>query len=150
MSRWLASCAVALAACGDPVEAPPVGDYTTWHRIDTYGEIPGHGDTYRIIYANPAALVNTNAAGAILVKEIHANLGGAPGDLRYVAIMRKLDSGYDFDHEGGWQFTQAETPGGSETHFASCWSRCHVQAPYNGVFLDYSQERPDAVPPDAP
>jgi hypothetical protein len=148
----------ALAACyGDSVTPEPVGDYTAWHRIDTYGEIPGHGDSYRIIYANPVALVSTNQTGAILVKEVHDNVDNAPGDLRYVAIMRKLTDGLDHDHEGGWQFTQADSPGGAETHYASCWARCHIQAPFNGAFLDYSQERPDAAlagpdaePPDAP
>ena len=135
--------AVALAACGDPVdplEAPPLGDYTTWYRLDTYGEIPAHKDTYRIIYVNDVArTMGTTAKDAILVKEVHEREGDMPGALRYVAIMRKLRSGPDPADEGGWLFSQADEPGGEETHYGSCWSRCHVQAPLAGVWLDYSQ-----------
>lgn len=141
--RGLALAAVLLAACADPVSPPPLpDDYTTWARVDTYGEIPGHGDTYRIIYVNEAARAQDGLRDdldSILVKEVRDNLDGEPGDLRYLAIMRKVRVGYSHEDEGGWLFTEAETPGGDEAHRDLCWNRCHVQAPFAGVWLDYTQ-----------
>jgi hypothetical protein len=135
-----AVCIALVAGCGETVDPPPLGDYTTWHRVDTYGEVPAHKDTYRIIYVNDIArMMGTTTRDAVLVKEVRDREGDAPGALRYVAIMRKLRSGPDPDDEGGWLFTQADEPGGAETHFDSCWSRCHVQAPFAGAWLDYTQ-----------
>lgn len=125
--------------CGEAVSPEPLGDYSTWDRFDTYGDAPGHGPSYRVIYANDVArTAGPTEAGAILVKEIRDDAGGTPGDLRYVAIMRKLRGGPSPDDEGGWLFTKAATPGGAETHSALCWSRCHAQAPLAGVWLDYT------------
>ncbi|HEY8144362.1 MAG TPA: hypothetical protein VIG06_16890, partial [Kofleriaceae bacterium] len=45
-------------ACGGSkvVEPDPVpADYTSWSRVDTTAPVPGHGDTYRIIYSNQIA-----------------------------------------------------------------------------------------------
>jgi hypothetical protein len=133
--------ALASAACGEPVEdAAPLGDYTTWHRVDTYGDIPAHKDTYRIIYVNDIArMMGTTTKDAVLVKEVHDRDGDAPGALRYIAIMRKLRAGPDPADEGGWLFSQADEPNGDEVHHDSCWARCHVQAPLAGVWLDYTQ-----------
>jgi hypothetical protein len=128
-----------LTACADAVSPPPLGDYTTWHRVDTYGVAPGHGDTYRIIYVNDVVrTAGPLEADAVLVKEIHDNDGGTAGALRYVAIMRKLRAGPSPDDEGGWLFSKSATPGGAETHSALCWNRCHAQAPFAGVWLDYA------------
>lgn len=139
-ARALALLAAALAGCTEAVAPPPLGDYTAWYRIDTYGPAPGHGDTYRIIYVNDVARTEgPTARDAVLVKEVRANAGGAPGALRYVAIMRKLRAGPDPADEGGWLFSQAASPGGAETHSDQCWNRCHVQAPLAGVWLDYTQ-----------
>src|SRR4029450_7973291 len=46
-----------LAGCGDKGGSgePLPADYTDWYRVDTYGPVSGHGDTYRIIYANDFA-----------------------------------------------------------------------------------------------
>ena len=143
MRRALIAVAIAVglaAGCGEAVSPEPLGDYTTWYRIDTYGDIPGHHDSYRVIYVNPIArMQGTTIAGAILVKEIRDDAGGTPGDLRYVAIMRKVRSGPSPEDEGGWLFTQAETPGGDEVHHDLCWGRCHAQAPLAGVWLDYTK-----------
>lgn len=134
------------AGCGDPVSPEPLGDYTAWKRIDTYGELPGHGDSYRIIYANDLALTYAGGAypeGAILVKEVRhrAGPGGtAPGDLRYTAIMRRLGPApLGLDDEAGWLFTQIREAGGGEVYRSLCWQRCHVAAPYAGAFLDYGK-----------
>ena len=136
----LALAAVLCAACGgEVVDAPPLGDYTAWFRVDTYGPAPGHGDSYRIIYANDVARTEgPTAKDAVLVKEIHDDVDHQPGALRYVAIMRKLRAGPAPDDEGGWLFTRADTAGAEETHDDSCWNRCHVQAPLAGVWLDYT------------
>ncbi len=136
----LAIALVALAGCGEAVSPEPLGDYTTWYRLDTWGAAPGHGDSYRIIYANDVARTDgPTAVDAVLVKEVRDDASGEPGDLRYVAIMRKLRAGPSPEDEGGWLFTIADTPGGAETHDDSCWNRCHVQAPLAGVWLDYTQ-----------
>ncbi len=135
---------VVLAACTEAVDPAPLGDYTTWKRVDVTGEAPGHGDTYRIIYANDiasepdATLEKGYPEGAILVKEIRDEIDGTPGALRYVAIMRRLGPvATGLEREGGWLFSSTPTPGGNETHSPSCWNRCHVASPYNGAWYDY-------------
>ncbi|MBL9014673.1 MAG: cytochrome P460 family protein [Myxococcales bacterium] len=143
MTRRLAGL-VLLAACTEAVDPEPLGDYTTWTREDVTGAAPGHGDTYRIIYANELAidpawtLERGYQEGAILVKEIRDNVDGMPGDLRYVAIMRRIGPlATGLEREGGWLFSSSSTPNGSERHSALCWSRCHVASPYNGAWYDY-------------
>lgn len=138
--------AALLSACGDPVTPEPLGDYTSWKRLDTYGELPGHGDSYRIVYANDVALTYAGGSypeGSVLVKEIRARAGAAgsePGTLRYLAIMRRIGPApLGHDDEAGWLFTQASEPGGDETYRSLCWNRCHVAAPYAGAFLDYGK-----------
>jgi len=135
---------IAAAGCSESISPDPLGDYANpdagWSRMDTSGPAPGHGDTYRIIYANPIAQNSgTTILGAALVKEVFDDAGGAPGPLRYVAIMRKVRGGISTDDEGGWLFSQADLPGGAETHSGTCWSRCHVQAPLAGVWFDYTK-----------
>jgi hypothetical protein len=131
------------AGCGEAVAPEPLGDYASWKRTDAYGEIPGHGDSYRIIYANDVALSYAGGgypAGSIIVKEVRQRVGDQPGDLKYVAIMRRLDAKpIGLAAEAGWLFTQAQTPGGSETYRSLCWNRCHVAAPFAGAFLDYGK-----------
>ncbi|MBK9035698.1 MAG: hypothetical protein IPL61_31355 [Myxococcales bacterium] len=140
MRAIAAALALTVAACAEDVSPPPLGDYTTWYRVDTYGDAPGHGASYRVIYVNDVARTSGPIeADAVLVKEIRDDDGGRPGALRYVAIMRKLRAGPDPADEGGWLFTKAATPGGAETHSAACWNRCHAQAPLAGVWLDYTQ-----------
>lgn len=142
----LTSLAALAAGCGETVRPEPLGDYTQWHRLDTYGDLPGHGDSYRIVYANDVAQSYAGGPypeGAILVKEVRrrAGVGGVqPGELRYVAIMRRIGPApTGLDDEAGWLFTQAEVPGGAETYRSLCWNRCHVAAPYAGAFLDYGK-----------
>jgi hypothetical protein len=141
MTRVSIACLlVAACAAGEPVSPPELGDYTSWYRIDTYGAIPGHGDSYRIIYVNDIARTRgTTEKDAVLVKEVHDDDAGQPGALREVAIMRKLRAGSSPDHEGGWLFSQTATPGGDELHYDLCWNRCHAQAPLAGVWLDYTK-----------
>lgn len=138
--------ALGAAACTEPVSPEPVGDYTTWAYLDTYGPAPGHGDTFRRIYVNDIARTQgTREMGAILVKEVYTNVNDGPGELQVVELMRKVRGGISADDEGGWLFTAASTPGGAETHTDTCWNRCHVSAPYAGVWFDYTR-----VPPPAP
>jgi hypothetical protein len=140
--RWPLLLAV-VAACAEPVSPEPLGDYTGWKRFDVLGPAPGHGDTYRIIYANPIAadpdqdFIEGYAEGAILVKEIRNNDGGTSGALRYVAIMRRDPFDPALAVDGGWLFTQADEPGGDEVHPSFCWNRCHAAAPYAGAWYDY-------------
>lgn len=143
-------CAVgaALAGCGEAVDVPPLGDYTTWQRFDIRGPAPGHGDSYRIIYANDIAttLGPTQigyAEGAVLVKEIRDDDDGQPGALRYLAIMRRVGGTVVAQaNEGGWVFTMADDAAAEELHFDYCWGRCHVAAPYHGAWYDYRQLPP--------
>jgi hypothetical protein len=138
---------VAAGACGEAVSPEPLGDYQSWTRIDTWGLAPGHGDSYRIIYANDDARRGRGGRfpeGAVLVKEIRDlsfdDAGApAPGGLRYVAIMRRLGPpSAEPEVDGGWLFTRSQTPGGAEQHDDFCWARCHVAAPFAGAWLDYA------------
>ncbi len=138
--RAHATCVLLLVACGDPVTPPELGDYQRWHRVDTFGNAPGHGDTYRIIYVNDVARTRgTTERDAVLVKEIHENDGGQAGALRSIDIMRKLTPGTAPEDEGGWLFTSMSGPGAGEIHFDLCWSRCHAQAPFAGAWFDYTK-----------
>ncbi len=136
--------AVLLAGCAESVSPEPLGDYTAWKRLDVIGEAPGHGDTYRIIYANDIAsdpastLYHGYPEGSVIVKEIYENDGDRPGALKYVAIMRRLGVVTTaLVDQGGWLFSQSSKPNGAETHTDRCWDRCHVAAPFNGAWYDY-------------
>lgn len=136
------SALLAAAGCTEAVSPPPLGDYTTWKRVDVRGPAPGHGDTHRIIYANDVAADPTRAStaypdGSIVVKEIRDLDGAAPGALRYLAIMRRDAADPDLATDGGWLFTQADEPGGAEVRPSFCWARCHQAAPYDGAWYDY-------------
>jgi hypothetical protein len=176
---------VLAASCsgGTVVQPAPIpDDYTSWLRIDATGEVPGHGDTYRIIYANdqaqlrgvaivtplPDAGTDTPDAGpddpdagpkvritadheypegSIIVKEVHERNGDQPGDLKYIAVMRKLldaPSGAELKYPGnyssaGWLFTSMSDIRSDEEYKSSCWDECHVAAPMDGAFYDYGQ-----------
>lgn len=144
--RW-APLLVVAAACGTAVDVEPVLDYETWGPpIVVTGEAPGHADSYRAIYANDLArdpeqaFVPGYQEGAIIVKEIRDNNNGAPGDLRYVAIMRRIGPVTQaFEDKGGWLFTMASDVRATEKEFDFCWSRCHAAAPYNGAWYDYRE-----------
>jgi hypothetical protein len=110
---------LAAGACGESISPEALGDYENpdagWYRIETYGPAPGHGDTYRIIYANPVAHTSgTTTLGATLVKEVFDDIvtgdQHAPGSLRYVAIMRKVRGGISVEDDGGWLFSQSDLP----------------------------------------
>lgn len=140
---WIA---LGVGACSESVTPEPLGDYTMWKRFDVTGTAPGHSDTYRIIYVNALAadpgqdLTLGYQLGSAIVKEIRDNNDGQPGDLRYVAIMRRdRPISAALTDEGGWLFSEAQEPNGSEVHKATCWARCHVAAPYNGAWYDYRQ-----------
>ncbi len=133
-----------LAGCAEDVSVEPLGDYTTWKRIDVTGKVPGHSDSYRIIYINDIAADPTASLdlgyplGSIVVKEIRANVDGEPGDLDYIAIMRRTTEVTSaLVDDGGWLYTSTDSIDDSEKRFGFCWARCHAAAPYNGAFLDY-------------
>ena len=136
-----------LAGCaGEPPDAEPLGDYTTWKRVDTYGNAPGHGDTYRIIYINDIAAQYQvdgrpdHDEGAIIVKEVYDRAEGsapAPGELSVVEIMRRI--GHDTSENEGWTFSAAATPTADESVQTFCWRRCHQAAPFEGAWFDYSK-----------
>lgn len=148
--------ALLAGACTEDVTAPPLGDYRSWKRIDTWGELPGHGDSYRIIYVNDVALGYAGGAypeGSVVVKEVrrrgepevaHPDRS-TPGDLSYIAVMRRLGPApRGLEDEAGWLFSQIREPaddgtGGDEVYRSLCWNRCHVAAPYAGAFLDYGK-----------
>jgi Cytochrome P460 len=157
-ATWAVAAAAtfALAACtAEDVSPEPLGDYRSWKRIDTYGEIPGHSDSYRIIYVNDLALGYAGGSypeGSVVVKEIRKRDGATPpgpGDLDYLAIMRRIGPApRGLDDEAGWLFTQisqarddgtAGAEAGEEKYRSLCWNRCHVAAPYAGAFLDYGK-----------
>ena len=136
------------AGCGMAVDVEPIVDYKSWGApIIVTGEAPGHADSYRAIYVNDLARDPTQSfvlgyqEGSIIVKEIRENNDGQPGDLRYLAIMRRIGSvTKSFENKGGWLYTKASEEGATEKEFDLCWSRCHVAAPYNGAWYDYREE----------
>ncbi len=134
--------ALGVTGCADErADVEPLGDYAAWKRIDTYGKTPGHGDTYRIIYANDVAETFNEAeyaVGTVLVKEVYdRNAMGGPGALRVIEIGRRLDSAPD--DQDGWLFTKTDAPGGDEYVQDFCWRRCHSASPWAGAWFDYSR-----------
>ncbi len=136
-----------LAGCGqsiDPEKFPSLADYQSWPVIQTTGRLPAHQDTIRLIYTNEVALTYPGVGwfrpGAVIVKDVFERRGdGSRGDLRYVAIMRKLDEALTpagIELEQGWLFTIASEVGKTE-RTGTCWWSCHVQAPYDGAWLNY-------------
>lgn len=145
--RFAALLFVMAACAADQADVPPLGDYTQWKPIVTYGHAPGHGDTYRVIYANDIAETYGMplppnefgyADGTVVVKEVYNLDGdGGQGSLRVIEIMRRI--GPSAGDQIGWVFTAASTPNGSETRQDFCWRRCHQAAPFDGAWLDYSK-----------
>ena len=133
---------ILLAGCAETRDVEPLGDYTQWpKKVIATGEVPGHGNTYRVIYANDLAnkllFGGAYPIGSTIVKEVYDHEGGA---LEEVAIMRMRDDyprGYS--DEGGWLFTLTDSPGGEEHYNERCWRTCHVAAPYRGAWLFYGK-----------
>ena len=135
--------AVVVGCAGSAADVEPLGDYTTWKRIDTYGKTPGHGDSYRIIYVNDIAETYVAGSpegypdGSIFVKQVHDRVGDQAGELRVIEIMRS--TGQPLADDGGFIFTAASEVGGEETAKSFCWRRCHQAAPFQGAWFDYSR-----------
>jgi hypothetical protein len=146
--RWLV--AVVTVGCADGVDVAPepvADDYTSWHSVESTGDLPGHGDTYRIIYVNQTARgwagAGAHPVGSTIVKEVHRLADdGEPGELSYIAIMRQLDEAPDGGElHAGWLFTYlAGDIRSTESYRSSCWDTCHAAAPYDGLFLQYGLE----------
>ena len=138
------------AACSEDVDPESLSvsilDYETWDKMEPLlGPVPGHGESYRLVYRNELARSYTGAGeyplGSAVVKEIYALGGqGEPGKLRYKAVMRRMDSGADENQglpiTGGWLFTQIDS-GTEEFQRDLCWDSCHKSAPFLGAFLDH-------------
>jgi len=152
MTTLTRSCVALLAVaffttgCGETVDTSSLPDnsgYKDWYRIDVTGDVPGHFDTYRIIYVNDVARGYDHAGdypiGSVIVKEIREKNGSDDGALKYIAVMRQLaDGAVSVDLDEGWLFTDVGTDiTGEETHVTGCWKNCHVQAPYRGAWFDY-------------
>jgi hypothetical protein len=146
----LASLSLSLGACSEDIDpadvaSVPIDDYETWDVVEPLlGPVPGHGDTYRVMYRNEEARRYTGAGeyplGAAIVKEIYSRKGkDQKGSLRYKAVMRRMDA-EEHPHlpiTGGWLFTQIDS-GSDEFQRDLCWDSCHVSAPYLGAFFDHS------------
>jgi hypothetical protein len=120
-----------------------IDNYESWNKVEPLlGEVPAHGDTYRIMYRNEVAREYTGAGeypiGSAIVKEIFERKGDAKGKLLYKAVMRRLDPEIDpgVPIDGGWLFTQIDS-GADEFQRDLCWDSCHVRAPYQGAFFDH-------------
>ena len=167
--RRLACLLVLAAACGPTVVDPDavnpelfaVGpEYETWYRVDATGEVPGHGDSYRIIYVNDKALErgtivgddfeNNYERGSIIVKEVHELDGDQPGPIKYLGVMRMMaveeaPDGVELGQPAtikasGWLFTYlADDIESDEEYRPACWDECHAAAPIAGTFYDYSE-----------
>lgn len=139
--------------CGETVDTSnlpdeaDISDYKTnnerWTRItDVTGDIPGHFDTYRIIYVNDIARTYEGVGDyplySVIVKEVRDKNGGEFGELEYIAVMRQVMEGdVSVALDEGWLFTYLDDIGGEETYVSSCWQNCHIQAPFRGTWFDY-------------
>jgi len=163
--RCIACLLLLASACGpivvDPDAVDPIfavgEDYQDWHRVDATGPVPGHGDTYRIIYVNDTALTRGTSPtefryerGSIIVKEVHELDGDQPGAIKYLGVMRMMaldesPDGVDLGQpskkkNSGWLFTYlGEDIDSDEEYRPACWDECHRAAPIAGTFLDYSR-----------
>ena len=145
MRRFLTALAVLALGCGeeiDPSGLPSTKGYETWPAIQATGYAPGHGDTYRIIFANPVAgqyAGGRYSPGTVIVKEIRENAGGRPGEILYLAIMRKLAEGTPAPApvDRGWLFTDLR--GGVERQKPTCFRGCHLQGPFDYAWFDYGR-----------
>lgn len=143
--RRLVLCCALVAGCGgdevDSARLPSIAGWETWPRKEVRGFVPGHGDTYRIIYVNPKAQEYPHggpyAVGTILVKAMHEDDGGRPGKLQHLNIMRKLGDLADppATLDRGWLFTDLRD--GKEKQKDSCFDSCHRQGPFDYAWLDY-------------
>jgi hypothetical protein len=135
-----------LVACSglDTSGLPSTDGYTSWKKFGPFTtEIPGHGDTYRVVYANPIAETYDHGGrypvSSVIVKEIYNKTSsGGPGDLAYTAIMRKIDpttTSTSAHVDDGWVFSYEENQ--TEKQAGSCYASCHVQAPYDAAWIDY-------------
>ncbi|MBT8493520.1 MAG: cytochrome P460 family protein [Deltaproteobacteria bacterium] len=143
-----AAAVVLAAGCLSEVDLeglPSVDGYQDWTQTVSEGDVPPHGDDTRVIYANEVALSYTGAGeyplGTAIVKEIIDQ----DGDLSYIAYMRRIDfepdggrlEGDYKDRIGGWLFTRSDDADSEEVQGVTCWSECHVQAPFAGTFFNY-------------
>jgi hypothetical protein len=147
MRLFMLALAVALGACADTLDERIDEHYwelPEWSHFDTYGDTPGHGDSYRIIYFNDQTRDFIGGAfpdGSTIVKEVYDNDGGSAGKLRVIEIMRRdgaVDPATLYDARMGWVFSATSTRGGEETDRSDfCWRRCHANAPVSGAWFDY-------------
>jgi Cytochrome P460 len=141
-----------LVGCGSAIDPEadgltPIADYQSWQLAATIATPQaGHGDTVRLIYANPIARDYSHSGrypiGAVLVKEVYdRNQDGTPGALLYLAIMRKVgdDAELDAPVDEGWVYSTASSVTGSESSSGACYATCHRQANHDGVWFDYGQ-----------
>ena len=118
--------------------------YQQWDKVEPLlGEVPGHGDTYRVMYRNPLARQYTGAGqyplGSAIVKEMYERKGNTgKGALVYKVVMRRMDpeKNPELPITGGWLFTQIDE-GEDEFQRDLCWQGCHRQAPFVGAFFDH-------------
>ena len=138
-----------LAGCGESLrdDITPFEDldYQTWKHVEVHGDAPGHTG-FRTIYVNDIgrdasqSFVLGYQEGTMFVKEVFDDNGGVKGDLRHIAVMRRIGKVEKaLEDDGGWYFTEAPA-GGPEQHFDFCFRRCHASAPYNGAWLDYRDQ----------
>jgi hypothetical protein len=155
--RALAFGLVVVAGCADTLDDRVTERYwesPQWNGFATWGETPGHGDSYRVIYYNWPTwrfVGRSFEPGALIVKEVYDNAGERPGALRVIEIMRRTDENLEvdelYDRRMGWVFSATSSRGGQETDGSDfCWRRCHVNAPVAGAWFDYHALPPPPEP----
>ena len=78
VSSWLI--AMSLAACADSGESIAIPEHATWPSIQFTGEVPGHGNTIRVVFINDVAQQFSGGQypeGSILINEVHTPCAGA-------------------------------------------------------------------------
>jgi hypothetical protein len=138
---------VLAGACGSAVDDPQflatysIDDYKTWDHVELAGDVPGHGDTFRVVYINPVGRSypggGLHPIGSTYVKEVYGDM--ARTDLHVIEIQRYVgDTDVNAPVDGGWVFTSKKTAGDGETYHGTCWA-CHRQAPYEGAFFPFGE-----------
>jgi len=130
---------VGASACTEAVTVEPLpsSEYRTWSSVAVTGKVPGHGDTYRLIYYQPRSSPGAFTLGDALVKEVYDEEGGPLSKVYFMRFTKPLADQYGYEDEGGWLFTETTELDGEERYNSICWRTCHAAAPYRGVWLNY-------------
>lgn len=110
--------------CGDPCGGDPCAGgasaagvnwsgWKSWTKVnnDTFVS-KGHKKPWVNVYVTDAAAYKAGGVsqGFAVVKAIHSDDGGKPGDVKMLTVMAKMESGYDSEN-GDWYYAAMSADG---------------------------------------